>query len=76
MLARLALLTIFALPALITSKQIPITNGVFGGVGYLDVSEVKTLNESVRRSASPVTPGKLRVVENSGICGECIGLPV
>ena len=76
MLVRPALLTIFALPALITSKQIPLTNGVFGGVEYPDASEVKTLKEFVSGSASPVTPGKLRVVENSGICGGCISMPV
>ncbi|KAI0000651.1 serine carboxypeptidase [Russula compacta] len=68
MLVRLALVTIFALPLLISSKQIPITNGVLGGVGSPDASKVKTLKAPVPRSASPVTPGKLRVVENSGIC--------
>lgn len=66
------LVTILVLPTLICAGgQIPVIDNVIGGVpvGPHSASEVNTLKEIV-------TPGKLRVVENSGVCGRCIGLPV
>ena len=62
MLLRAALFAMFALPALISGGQIPVVNGTIG------VRGVKALPET----ASTPTPGKLRVVENSGVCGGVI----
>ncbi|KAJ7779424.1 serine carboxypeptidase [Mycena maculata] len=44
--------------------QIPVRNGVIGGVGSTELSTVKAA--SLQKFAT--TPGALRVVENSGIC--------
>jgi hypothetical protein len=74
MLLRSVFVTIFALPALITGLQVPVVNGVVGGVPSPHACDFKTQNEALSNNAvRPVpTPGKLRVVENSGICGEVI----
>jgi hypothetical protein len=74
MLVRSALVLALALPALV-SGRFPVVGGVIGGVRPADgdVSELKTSKESVAAAAadSPArTPGKLRVVENSGVCGK------
>jgi hypothetical protein len=73
MFLRFALVTIFALPALISGSQIPVVNGVIGGVSSGDAhnSSYKTLARSGSGDPSACTPGNLRgVVENSCICGE------
>ena len=62
MLLRSMLVAMFALPALISGGQIPVVNGTIG------VRGVRALPET----ASTPTPGKLRVVENSGVCGGVI----
>jgi hypothetical protein len=67
MLLRSTLITILTLPVLISGSQIPAVNGVIGGVPAPDARNVKNLAR-----ATPPTPGKLRVVENSGVCGEVI----
>ncbi len=72
MLLRSALVTIFALPALISGDQIPVVDGVLGGVPSADArnSSFKTLTGTGSGDPSVCTPGKLRgVVENSCICG-------
>jgi hypothetical protein len=71
MLLRSALVAMFALPALISGGQIPAVNGTTGGVPLsLDAQD---LAEAASGDAStPRTPGKLRVVENSGVCGGVI----
>ncbi|KAJ7634047.1 serine carboxypeptidase [Mycena rosella] len=57
----LASLPISTVLGLKSAGQVPIRNGVVGGVGN------KTLKaETIKEFAT--TPGKLRVVENSGIC--------
>jgi hypothetical protein len=65
---------IVALPALISGGQIPVVNGVIGGVPSPDSCKFKTPKEAFSNYAAPPvpTPGKLRVVENSGVCGEAI----
>ena len=68
MLLRSVLVTIFALPALISGSQFPIFNGVIGGVPSPDVHDCKGPKDAFS-NLGPPTPGKLRVVENSGICG-------
>ena len=69
MLLRSVLVTIFALPALISGDQFPVFDGVVGGVPTPDVHDCKSPKE-VLSGIGPTTPGKLRgVVENSGICG-------
>jgi len=69
MLVRSVLLSIFALPAaLIRGQQIPVIDGVIGGVPSSDASGAKTQKATVFIDANP-TPGKLRVVEKSGVCG-------
>ena len=73
MFLRFALVTIFALPVLISGSQIPVINGVIGGVSSGDAhnSSYKTLARSGSSDPSACTPGNLRgVVENSCICGE------
>ena len=64
---------VFALPALINGGQIPVVDGVIGGVPPVPgpgAHEFKNLASAVPGNAStPRTPGKLRVVENSGVCG-------
>ena len=72
MFLRSALVTIFALPALISGAQVPAADGVIGGVSSGDAhnSSYKTLAGSGSGDPSACTPGKLRgVVENSCICG-------
>jgi hypothetical protein len=73
MLVPTVLLTMLALPTLITA-----VNDVIRGVpspDAINTTAVKTLKEAAAISgASTPTPGKLRVVENSGICGTCICL--
>jgi hypothetical protein len=66
-----ALAAIFALPTLINGGQIPVVDGVIGGVPSPGAHNFKNLAGAVSSNAStPPTPGKLRVVENSGVCGE------
>lgn len=72
MFLRSALVTILALPALISGSQIPVVNGVVGGVSSGDAhnSSSKVVARSGSGDPSACTPGKLRgVVENSCICG-------
>jgi hypothetical protein len=70
MLFRSALVTIFALPSLISGGQIPAVDGVIGGVPSPGARNFKNLSRAVSGDASsPQTPGKLRVVEKSGVCG-------
>jgi hypothetical protein len=70
MLLSSTLVAIFALPALINGGQIPVIDGVIGGVPSPGAHNLKNLEGAVSASAStPLTPGKLRVVEKSGVCG-------
>jgi hypothetical protein len=70
MLFRSALVTILASPALIRGGQIPAVDGVIGGVPSSGARNFKNLGRAVSGDAStPPTPGKLRVVEKSGVCG-------
>jgi len=71
MLIRSALVLAFALPTLIGGKISPI-GGVIRGVGSPGAGTVKTLRDSVNAISPARTPGKLRVVENSGVCGRFI----
>lgn len=56
-------------PIHVLGGQIPVVDGVIGGIP----STPNALEDSVieSTSASAPTPGKLRVTENSGICGMC-----
>lgn len=55
----------------VLSSQIPVVDGVIGGVPGPDFDLSQFLE--VPKIANVVTtPGKLRVVENSGICGQYI----
>ena len=66
-------LVISLLPRLISaSSQFPSVNGVIGGVPHNNALTSKTLNETLANDSSSRTPGKLRVVENSGVCGAFI----
>lgn len=55
----------------VSAGQVPVVDGVIGGVRTSDstTKNLETLASDVR--ASTPTPGALRVTENSGICGEC-----
>ena len=74
MFLRSALVTIFALPALISCGEFPVVDGVIGGVPSGDAlnssGQTLTLGGSGSGDSSARTPGKLRgVVENSCIRG-------
>ena len=67
MFLRLSALTalLAALPSLtVRGGQIPLVNGVYGGVGPATAADTKL----AAVSPAATTPGKLRVVENSGVC--------
>ena len=69
MLVRSVLLSTFALPAaFISGQQIPAVDGVIGGVPSYYASGEETQKAAAFIDANS-TPGKLRVVENSGVCG-------
>ena len=71
MLLHSVLITIYALPALIRCKQIPVVDGVIDGVPSPDDCkfEIPKRPFSNNAPAPGPTPGKLRgVVENSGVC--------
>ncbi|GBE84794.1 Carboxypeptidase S1 [Sparassis crispa] len=59
------LATLPVLPAL--GGQVPVINGVWGGVPAFRASSVK-VDEKIASTASGGTAGPLRVIENSGIC--------
>lgn len=69
MLLSSTLAAIFTLSALINGGQIPVVDGVIGGVpsGPPGASNFKNL--ATGDALTPPTPGKLRVVEKSGVCG-------
>jgi hypothetical protein len=71
MLLLFVLITVSVFPGLISGTQFPTINGVIGGVPSSDARTSKILSASgaFANDASPTTPGKLRVVENSGVCG-------
>jgi hypothetical protein len=70
MLFRSALIAIFALSALISGSLIPAIDEVIRGIPSLGARNPKNLAGTVSGNAStPRTPGKLRIVENSGVCG-------
>ncbi len=69
MLLHSVLTAIFALPALISGEQVPIVDGVVGSVPSPDACNFETQKGPFSNDASAPTPGKLRVVENSGVCG-------
>jgi hypothetical protein len=70
MITRLWTFVSFALLAglIAQARQIPIVNGVIGGVP--EEHELNHVDLLVKPAITPAatTPGKLRVVENSGIC--------
>ncbi|KAI0287694.1 serine carboxypeptidase [Russula brevipes] len=68
LLLRSTLVTILALPVLIGGYQVPTVDGVIGGIPSGDTRQPKTLKEAASIDATTPTPGKLRVVENSGVC--------
>ena len=74
MLLHFVLVAISALPALISGNQIPVTNGVIGGVPSesSNTRNLKTPKRALSNDIPATTPGKLRVVENSGVCGAII----
>lgn len=53
-------------PSLVLGGQIPVVDGVLGGVPTIVADTVKKADIL---TPAATTPGKLRVVENSGICG-------
>ena len=70
MINRLWTFVSFALLAglLAQARQVPIVNGVIGGVP--EVHELAHGDVLMKPAVTPAatTPGKLRVVENSGVC--------
>lgn len=74
-LFNLGVLPILALlPTLAKCGQVPVVDGVIGGVPHLSVSQkAANLLAEPLRVTNTTTPGKLRFVENSGICGIYMG---
>ena len=72
MLLHFVLVAISALPTLISGNQIPAANVVIGGVPTSDTRNFKTPKRAFSNYTPITTPGKLRVVENSGVCGAII----
>jgi len=76
MLLRSTLVAMFALPALVSGGQIPAVRGTIGGVhrrgGAHDFENLARADAVSGDVSTPPTPGKLRVVENSGVCGRVI----
>ena len=74
MLLRSVFVAIFSLPALISCYQVPVVNGVIGGVSSPEACKFRTQTKAFSNTAAPPvpTPGKLRVTENSGVCGGVI----
>jgi hypothetical protein len=75
MLIRSAFVLAFVLPTLIGAKKTSPMDGIKGGVGSPDAGTVKISRDSISSSQNishARTPGKLRVVENSGVCGRSI----
>ena len=69
-------LTILALlPTLAFCGQVPVIDGVIGGVPRPSALQkvANLISEPVFAVANTTTPGKLRFIENSGICGTYIG---
>lgn len=61
-------LSLNSLPILVSAGQVPVVDGVIGGVRK--PSSTKPLEGLVSNiRVSTPTPGALRVTENSGICG-------
>lgn len=55
----------------VLGSQVPVVDGIIGGVPTGPVDKVKL---ATRPGISTVTPGALRIVENSGVCGMlCVG---
>lgn len=64
----LALLHLLALSGAVSVGQIPVVDGVIGGVPTEDTASFGSLVQEPLFS-NVTTPGKLRVVEKSGVCG-------
>lgn len=62
----LAVLSLASTLPIIHARQIPVVNGVIGGVPTDDEWSQANIKPAVTPVAT--TPGKLRVVENSGVC--------
>lgn len=65
--AFLSALTILPLQGVLAG-QFPIVDGVLGGVPTT-IPETFKKSNILHLSTAATTPGKLRVVENSGVCG-------
>ncbi|KAI0053186.1 serine carboxypeptidase [Auriscalpium vulgare] len=61
------LVALAALPASVLGRQIPVLDGVIGGVKSSSVAKAKAPQQFSVAASTP-TPGKLRVTENSGVC--------
>jgi hypothetical protein len=52
--------------SVIASRQVPVVDGIIGGVP----SSSGTAKSAAPLTSLVTTPGKLRVTENSGVCGK------
>lgn len=57
-----------SLARIVSAGQVPVVNGVVGGVPTATVQDIVPAATTTGILGTP-TPGKLRYVENSGICG-------
>lgn len=67
---------LLALPSAVLAGQVPVINGIIGDVpkGATKTAKVKEAFVKASSASSAIsskpTAGSLRVVENSGVCGE------
>ena len=61
-------LTAFQVSSFIAASQVPAIDGVIGGVPPSSGS-AKSGSQPLQLTSFATTPGKLRVTENSGVCG-------
>ncbi|KAF8887447.1 serine carboxypeptidase [Gymnopilus junonius] len=66
LLSALCLVALLPWASSVLGRQIPIVDGVIGGVP--SVPPLSGLKKLATAGSSATTPGKLRIVENSGIC--------
>ena len=66
MLSASFLLPILLLLSYVCGRQIPVVNGVVGGVPA--TSRFHEVDAAVKPGKTRTTPGQLRIVENSGVC--------
>ena len=68
--AAITYLAAFQASSVLVDGQVPVINGIIGGVPLPSSSgTTKPVAQQLPLTSFVTTPGKLRVTENSGVCG-------